>query len=179
MIGKPSTRRHRRCTTLQQRHRAAPDRVARPRGPIGPRKDEHGSVTVVQVKFTHVFAAALCLMAPPLAAQSPTTRIVSAANAFLATLDAQQKQGAQFAFTDNRSAPAGPTSPLRCRGARASACALNVTRIDRRDAACPAARPGRRSCHHRRATRDVRAIRFKGTEKLIDRSGTVSRGQKS
>ena len=47
-----------------------------------------------------MFAAALCLMAPPLAAQSPTTRIVSAANAFLATLDAQQKQGAQFAFTD-------------------------------------------------------------------------------
>ena len=60
-------------------------------------------MTVVPLKLARVLAAAaLCLTVHPLAAQSPTTRIVTAANAFLATLDAQQKQGAQFAFNDDQ-----------------------------------------------------------------------------
>ena len=48
-------------------------------------------MTAVSHKFTRRFGAvvALGLMAHPIAAQSPTTRIVNAANAFLATLDAQ------------------------------------------------------------------------------------------
>ena len=45
---------------------------------------------------------ALCLMAHPIAAQSPTTRIVSTANAFLTTLDAQQKSAVQFAWNDEQ-----------------------------------------------------------------------------
>ena len=59
---------------------------------------------VIPVRIARSFAAAtaLCLMALPLSAQSPTARIVSAANAFLATLDAPQKQGAQFAFNDEQ-----------------------------------------------------------------------------
>ena len=60
-------------------------------------------MTVVPLKLARVLAAAaLCLTVHPLAAQSPTTRIVTAANAFLATLDAEQKQGAQFAFNNDQ-----------------------------------------------------------------------------
>jgi Protein of unknown function (DUF3500) len=63
---------------------------------------EHASVTAISRLSARAIGAvaALCLMAHPIAAQSPTTRIVSAANAFLATLDGQQKSGVQFAWND-------------------------------------------------------------------------------
>ena len=77
------------------------------RSPASPKRassKEHQSVSAVSHKFTHSFGAvvALGLMAHPIAAQSPTTRIVSAANAFLATLDAQQKSAVQFAWNDEQ-----------------------------------------------------------------------------
>jgi hypothetical protein len=43
---------------------------------------------------------AACALAGSVAAQTPATRVVSAANAFLATLDQRQKDSVLFAFTD-------------------------------------------------------------------------------
>jgi hypothetical protein len=47
-----------------------------------------------------VALALTCLTATAAAAQTPTARVVRAANAFLATLDAQQRQSVTFAFDD-------------------------------------------------------------------------------
>ena len=44
----------------------------------------------------------VCLLATSAMAQSPATRIVSAANAFLSTLDEKQRQGVLFAFGDEQ-----------------------------------------------------------------------------
>ena len=49
---------------------------------------------------TAVALAVTCLMAREAAAQSATTRIVAAANSFLATLDEKQRAGVSFAFDD-------------------------------------------------------------------------------
>ncbi len=50
-----------------------------------------------------VFAAVVCaLSAPGAVAQSDTSKIVKAANAYLGTLDQTQKQAVLFAFDDEQ-----------------------------------------------------------------------------
>src|SRR5260370_3454959 len=46
--------------------------------------------------------ASICLSVAPAIAQTATGRIVSAANAFLSTLDEKQRQSAVFAFGDEK-----------------------------------------------------------------------------
>src|SRR5260370_30592706 len=46
--------------------------------------------------------ASICLSLAPAIAQTATARIVSAANAFLSTLDEKQRQSAVFAFGDEK-----------------------------------------------------------------------------
>src|SRR5687767_13112573 len=57
------------------------------------------------IKPPHLFLAlltALCLSAHTALAQTPTSRIVSAANKFLSTLDQAQRRNVQFAFDDEQ-----------------------------------------------------------------------------
>jgi len=46
--------------------------------------------------------ASICLSLAPAIAQTATTRIVRAANAFLSTLDEKQRQTVVFAFSDEK-----------------------------------------------------------------------------
>jgi hypothetical protein len=52
--------------------------------------------------------AMICLSLATAAAQTPTTRIVKSANAFLSTLDAKQRQSVMSHLTTRSSGHAGP-----------------------------------------------------------------------
>src|SRR4051794_7009460 len=56
-------------------------------------------MTVLSVSTARALAL-ICLSITGATAQTATSRIVSAANSFLATLDQKQRQSVQFAFDD-------------------------------------------------------------------------------
>ena len=58
-------------------------------------------INMRKIRLARLVAVA-CLITTPAAAQTPATKIASAANAFLATLDAAQRQRVLFAFDDEK-----------------------------------------------------------------------------
>jgi hypothetical protein len=64
--------------------------------------------------------AGMCLWAHAAMAQTTTSRMVSAANAFLATLDQKQRQSVLFTFTDEK-------QRTRCRTCRCPWCRVRAS----------------------------------------------------
>ncbi|MDQ6760087.1 MAG: DUF3500 domain-containing protein, partial [Acidobacteriota bacterium] len=67
----------------------------------------------VRTSCTVGILAVICLLPVRAAAQNATSRIVAAANAFLATLDEQQRKSVLFSFDDEQQRARWSNLPVR------------------------------------------------------------------